>query len=190
MIVGILTAGTVNLIRLAFTLTALHIASVHQLLERFFSDMRLNAAEVARLVVAALSLAAKPWNLAIDRTNRQFSQTDLNLLVRSLALREVCLPLFWRVLDKAGSSNSAERIDLMQAFKATVPDQLAGRADGHKRSAPGPVASLTDDREFIGDTWIECLQQAGIAHFLRLRGHTCVQRRPCRVAIAPAWRGG
>jgi hypothetical protein len=156
LIASILTAGTVNLTRLAPHIdSAAQITSVHRRLERFFTDVRLNQAEVARLVVAALSLAAKPWHLAIDRTNWQFGKTDLNLLVLSVAHGDVCIPLFWRVLDKAGNSNTAERIDLMQGFKATFADQ--------------PVASLTGDREFIGNSWIEALQQAAIPHFLRLR---------------------
>jgi hypothetical protein len=170
LIAGIVTAGTVNLTRLAAYLDSpAQITSVHRRLERFFHDVRLNEADVAQLVVAALSLAAKPWHLAIDRTNWQFGKTDLNLLVLSVAHGGVCVPLFWRVLDKAGNSNTAERIDLMQVFKATFPNQLAERADDHKRSASGPVASLTGDREFIGNAWIEWLQQAAIPHFLRLR---------------------
>jgi hypothetical protein len=156
LIASILTAGTVTLTRLAACIDSrAQIASVHRRLERFFSDVRLNEADVARLVVAALSLAAKPWHLAIDRTNWQFGKTDLNLLVLSVAHGEVCIPLFCRVLDKAGNSNTAERIDLMQVFKATFPDQ--------------PVASLTGDREFIGNAWMEWLQHAAIPHFLRLR---------------------
>jgi Transposase DDE domain len=156
LIASILTAGTVNLTRLAAYIDShTQIASVHRRLERFFCDVRLNQADVARLVVAALSLTAKPWHLAIDRTNWQFGKTDLNLLVLSVAHGGVCVPLFWRVLDKAGNSNTAERIDLMQVFKATFPNQA--------------VASLTGDREFIGNTWIEWLQHAGIPHFLRLR---------------------
>jgi hypothetical protein len=156
LIASILTAGTVTLTRLAAYIdSSAQIASVHRRLERFFSNVRLNEADVARLVVAALSLAAKPWHLAIDRTNWQFGKTDLNLLVLSVAHGDVCIPLFCRVLDKAGNSNAAERIDLMQVFKATFPAQ--------------PVASLTGDREFIGNAWIEWLQQAGIPHFLRLR---------------------
>jgi len=170
LIASILTAGTVNLTRLAPRIdSAAQIASVHRRLERFFTDVRLNQAEVARLVVAALALAAKPWHLAIDRTNWRFGKTDLNLLVLSVAHGDVCVPLFWRVLDKAGHSNTAERIDLMQVFKATFPDQLAERADDHKRSASGAIASLTGDRAFIGNAWIEWLQHAGIPHFLRLR---------------------
>jgi Transposase DDE domain len=156
LIASILTAGSVNLTRLAAHIdSAAQITSVHRRLERFFGDVRLNEADVAQLVVAALSLATKPWHLAIDRTNWQFGKTDLNLLVLSLTHGDVCIPLFWRVLDKAGNSATAERIDLMQVFKATFPNQ--------------PVASLTGDREFIGNAWIEWLQQAAIPHFLRLR---------------------
>ncbi len=182
LIASILTAGTVNLTRLAAYIdSSAQIASVHRRLERFFSDVRLNEADVARLVVAALSLAAKPWHLAIDRTNWQFGKTDLNLLVLSVAHGDVCIPLFCRVLDKAGNSNTAERIDLMQVFKATFPDQ--------------PVASLTGDREFIGNSWIEALQQAAIPHFLRLRedrpvfndSHASLPLRACKpVGFVPA----
>jgi hypothetical protein len=39
------------------------IASVHRRLERFFRDVWLNQADIARLVVAALSLTAQPWHL-------------------------------------------------------------------------------------------------------------------------------
>jgi hypothetical protein len=115
----------------------------------------LNEAEVARLVVQALGLKGKPWHLALDRTNWQFGKTDLNILVLSVAHDDVCVPLFWRVLDKAGKSNAAERIDLMQIFKDTFSNQ--------------PVTSLTGDREFIGNAWIAWLQTAEIQHFLRLR---------------------
>ncbi len=65
------------------------------------------------------------------------------------------MPLFWRVLDKAGNSNAAERIDLMQTYQNAFPDQ--------------PVASFTGDREFIGNAWIAWLQAKQIPHFLRLR---------------------
>lgn len=153
---SILKAGTVNLNRLALHIeSAAQVALVHRRLERFFNEVKLNETEVARLIVSALGLAGKPWHLAIDRTNWKFGKTDLNILVLSVALDDVCVPLFWRVLDKAGNSNAVERIDLMQTFKEVFPDQ--------------PIASFTGDREFIGNAWIEWLQANKIPHFLRLR---------------------
>lgn len=156
LVCSILKAGTVNLNRLAPHIeSAAKTESVHRRLERFFDEVRLNEAEVARLIVEALGLAGKPWHLAMDRTNWQFGKTDLNILVLSVALDDVCVPLFWRVLDKAGNSNADERIDLMQAFKNVFPDQ--------------PLASFAGDREFIGNRWIAWLQAEKIPHFLRLR---------------------
>ena len=50
LIASILTAGTVNLTRLAAYIDSrAQIASVHRWLERFFRDVRLNEADVARL---------------------------------------------------------------------------------------------------------------------------------------------
>ncbi|MGC2222616.1 MAG: transposase [Methylocella sp.] len=115
---------------------------------------------MARLVVAALGLQGKPRHLALDAANWRIGKTNLNILVLSVAYDELCVPLFWRVLDKVGNSNAAERIDLMQTFKDTFQNQ--------------PVASLTGDREFIGNAWIAWLQEAGIPHFSRACVKTCI----------------
>lgn len=52
----------------------------------------------------------------------------------------VAFPLLWRLLDKRGNSNSAERIDLMEKFL--------------KYFGTHQVAYLTADREFLGRTWV------------------------------------
>lgn len=62
------------------------------------------------------------------------------------------MPHFGRVSDKAGNSNSAERVDPMQAFLDAFPDQTA--------------ASFMGDREFIGNAWNPWLQTKKISHFL------------------------
>jgi hypothetical protein len=156
LIAAITRAGTVNLNRLAPHIESdAKTASVHRRLERFFSEVRLNDAEVARATVASLGLCGKPWHLAMDRTNWKLGKTDLNVLVLSVAVNQVCVPLLWTVLDKAGNSNTDERIDLMQSFLDTFPNQK--------------LASFAGDREFIGNRWIAWLQQKGIPHVVRLR---------------------
>ena len=156
LVAGFAKAGTVNLNRLApYIESDAKTASVHRRLERFFSEVHLDVVEVARLVVSALALGGRPWHLAIDRTNWKFGRTDLNVLVLSVAVGEVCVPLFWSLLDKAGCSSTAERIDLMQSFLVAFPDQK--------------VASFTGDREFIGNVWIAWLHDNDIPYVLRLR---------------------
>jgi hypothetical protein len=153
---AIVKAGTVNLNRLAAHIESdAQTASVHRRLERFFSEVRFDAAEVARLTVSALGLCGRPWHLAIDRTNWKFGRADLNVLVLSVAVNRVCVPLFWTILDKAGCSSTAERIDLMQSFLSVFPHQK--------------VASFAGDREFIGNAWIAWLHDHGVPYVLRLR---------------------
>ena len=87
LIAAIAKAGTVNLNRLAPHIESdVKAASVHRRLVRFFSEVRLNDAEVARATVATLGLCGKPWHLAMDRTNWKPGQTDLNVLVLSVAV--------------------------------------------------------------------------------------------------------
>ena len=153
---GIVRAGTVNLNRLAAHIESkAQTASVHRRLERFFGKVHLDAAEVARLTVSVLGLRGRPWHLAMDRTNWKFGKTDLNVLVLSVAVDQVCVPLLWTILDKAGCSSTAERIDLMQRFLDVFPDAT--------------VASFTGDREFIGTAWITWLHDRGLPYVLRLR---------------------
>ena len=71
-------------------------------LERFFNEVELNEAEVARLVVQALGLKGKPWHLALDRTNWQFGKTDLNILVLSVAHDDLARGRFRKTLDADG----------------------------------------------------------------------------------------
>ena len=156
LVTAIAKAGTVNLNRLApYIESRAKTSSVHRRLERFFSEVALDDAEVARLTVTALGIGRQPWHLAIDRTNWKLGRTEQNILVLSVAARGVCVPLFWTVLGKAGNSNTAERIDLMRRFCTVFPDQK--------------VASFAGDREFIGNAWVAWLQDNNIPHVLRLR---------------------
>ena len=63
--------------------------------------------------------------------------------------------LFWVLLDKAGNSNAKERTDLMAKLNKFFPRQ--------------PVASLSGDREFIGETWLHWLESQSIPFALRLK---------------------
>ncbi len=156
LVAGFARTGTVNLNRLAPHIESdAKTESVYRRLERFFNEVQLDIVEVARLTVSVLALGGRPWHLAMDRTNWKFGRTDLNVLVLSVAVGEVCVPLFWSILDKAGCSSTAERIDLMQSFLTAFPDQK--------------LASFTGDREFIGNAWIAWLQDNEVPYVLRLR---------------------
>jgi len=102
-----------------------------------------------------MGLKDKPWRLALDRTNWKFGRCHINILMLGIVHEKVCIPLFWVLLGKAGNSNARERTDLMSKLNETFPDQS--------------IASLSGDREFIGERWMSWLESQGIPFVLRLK---------------------
>jgi hypothetical protein len=61
------------------------------------------------------------------------------------------------MLDKRGNSSTNERIDLIESFV-----QLFGVEC---------IESLVDDREFVGEKWLGCLNEMNIRYFIRIRNN-------------------
>lgn len=159
----ILRFGTISLWRLAaHVATPAHTDSVRRRFYRFFQFVRLDADIAARMVVELLGLAGKPFVLAIDRTNWDFGRTTINILMVSVQWRGVGVPLIWTLLPKAGNSSTAERANLLDRLRAIFPDMK--------------IASLTGDREFIGNAWMAYLAREKIPFTLRLRENQYVSR--------------
>ena len=121
----IIQTGTVSLWRLAGHVdTRAQTLSVHRRFERFFQYVRLDEGCVAQLIAHIMGRAGKPWHLALDRTNWKFGRCHINFLMLGVVHENVCIPLFWILLDKAGNSNARERTDLMGRLNETFPTTL------------------------------------------------------------------
>lgn len=156
--------GTVNLARIAPHVPgAAKTASAYRRLVRFFQHARLPDDALARLIVQISGLGGSaPWRLVIDRTNWKLGRCEMNILVLGVVRGEMCIPLFWRVLGKAGNSNAGERIDLFARLRAAFPGQA--------------IADVTGDREFVGRNWITWLEARSIPFTLRLRENIHIRR--------------
>ncbi len=157
-IVGLVSARTVNLSHIAcqFPGTAKH-ASNYRRLQRFFQHVRVDNDWVALMMVRLLNQRG-PWLLALDRTNWKVGSRDINILMLALVTRRFRVPLMWAMLDKLGSSNTAERIALMRRYLAVFD--------------ASSIKLLLADREFIGQDWFDFLNKNNIAFAIRTR-------RPC-----------
>ena len=71
-----------------------------------------------------------------------------------------CFPVVWRLLGKAGNSNTGERIALMRRFLALVDAE--------------DVRAFVADREFIGEKWLGYLKSEEVPFFIRIRKNTNV----------------
>ena len=121
-------------------------------IQDFFSDFDLNF-DVMSLMTMKFIPAGR-YHLSIDRTNWKRGEKNLNVLCLTIYFNGTGVPILFEMLDKRGNSNQEERIDLLDKFI-----KLFG---AHR------IASLTADREFIGNDWYKYLKDKNIPFYVRL----------------------
>lgn len=178
-ILALLTVHSVNLAELATALSSrAKRASNYTRLQRFFRAFEIDQALIARAVVNLLPLPERRV-LTLDRTNWQLGRVEINLLVLGVVYEGLAVPLFWTVLGKAGNSNTAERLALLEQFVANFGLERAAMRLG--------------DREFIGAEWLDYLRRARLPFRLRIKANTRVStptgRQPARACLADLARG-
>jgi len=152
------------------------IASHYKRLQRFFRGFKIDYEPLARLLVRLFGLGEGPWYLTLDRTNWKLGKAEINFLVLGIAHQGMALPVMWQVLNKAGSSNTKERIALMTRFL--------------KCFGPQRIKALLADREFVGEDWFRWLQARHIPFHIRLRENTQIPNAwnrpiPAKVMFRP-----
>jgi Transposase DDE domain len=124
----------------------------------FFCNEELSPEEYAKAVVETLGFKGK-FDLSLDRSNWKYGKKEINYLVLSWRInRHISIPLMFIELDKAGNSNTAERLDLLEKFNKIF---------GFDR-----IRSLAADREFIGKKWFKELHKYDIPYFIRVKENT------------------
>lgn len=155
LIVAMISARTVNLSHLACERAGhVLIASTYRRRQRFFQHVLLPEDWSARLVVQLLGVTG-PRHLCLDRTNWKIGTREVNILMLAIATQRFRVPLMWTVLDKAGSSNAAERTALMRRYLALF--------------GAGSIRLLLADREFIGLKWLNFLDENDIPFAIRVK---------------------
>ena len=169
LVAGMASARTVNLSHLACEMPGeAQITSNYRRLQRFFQHVNLGPDWSARLVIDLLGLTGS-WYLCLDRTNWKIGRRDVNFLVLAIATQRFRVPLMWTVLDKAGSSNTDERIALMKRFLALF--------DVKK------IKFLLADREFIGFKWMSFLIENNIPFAIRVKENQIVVTEEGRAVL-------
>ena len=128
--------------------------------KRLLRFIRLSRAEqfclcVSRFIVALLP-EQEAYYVAIDRTNWKLGTRSINVLCVGILIWERCyIPLLWEPLACDGNSVQAQRIALLNQLITLWPEskQLV----------------VLGDREFIGRTWIQWLNQHHMGMVIRVR---------------------
>lgn len=93
--------------------------------------------------------------LTMDRTNRQFGDININILMLAARFQGLAIPLFFILLNKRGNSNQNERVELMKKYIDMF--------------GVDSIVCLTADREFIDDTWLSWLKENKIPFAIRIK---------------------
>ena len=123
-------------------------------IQRFFAKYKLPSDLIAQIIFKLLP-HKPPYRLAMDRTNWQFGETDINVLTLAVVFHGVAIPLLMLILDKRGNSNTPERIEILERYI-----RLFGL---------DTIDCLLADREFVGEKWIAYLNRRKIRYHLRIR---------------------
>jgi hypothetical protein len=105
--------------------------------------------------IATLLPVQAPWVVALDRTDWKIGHKPVNLLVLAVVCAGCAVPLLWMVLEKSGTSDTAERIALLQEFIAVFGTES--------------IRFVTADREFIGQDWIAWLLEQQVPFRIRIK---------------------
>jgi hypothetical protein len=174
MLLGVMNSGNVHHISLSRYLPSTKPKSALRRIERFFQNQVLDFPEYALSIAGFLKFKGK-FALCLDRTNWKFGSKNINYLVLSWRInRHVSIPLFAVELDKAGNSNTKERVDLLEQF-----DQVFGF---------DRIQSLMADREFIGEVWLSILITNKIPFFIRVKENSLVPYGDDSISIKSLFR--
>jgi len=130
--------------------------SSYRRIQRFMAEFDFSMKIVSKLIFSLLPEKSN-LTLVLDRTNWKFGTQNINILMLGVAYKNVAFPLMFKMLDKRGNSNTAERIELINKY-----------LDWFGKDT---INCLLADREFVGDAWLEFLNENRIRYYIRIRNN-------------------
>jgi len=156
MLLGLFTVKTINLqeIALGFGGKA-KVGSRYRRLQRFFALFEIDFAQIACWIFKLYFREDERFYLLIDRTNWFRGKSKINIFMLSIAYEGMAIPLFWKLLPKAGSSNFTEQKELLGRFI-----ELFGTKN---------IEGLLADREFASGKLFQWLNRKRIPFYIRIK---------------------
>lgn len=130
--------------------------SSYRRIQRFMADFDLPMKIVSILIFKLLPEKTN-LTLVMDRTNWKFGTKNINVLMLGVSYKNIAFPLMFKMLDKRGNSNTKERIDLITKYLDWFGIDT--------------INCLLADREFVGEKWLEFLNENQIRYHIRIRNN-------------------
>jgi hypothetical protein len=123
-------------------------------IQRFMAEFDLPMKLISKFIFSILP-QKKDLILVLDRTNWKFGEKNINILMLGIAHKNIAILLMFKMLNKKGNSDTRERIDLIRQFLSWFGRDC--------------INCLLADREFIGQDWLDFLNQNKIRYYIRSR---------------------
>lgn len=160
-IIALIKVKNVNLVEIATAFSGkAKKDSKYKRIKRFFGSFVIDSFLIAKLIIQMLSIKDGPWPLVMDRTNWKFGKVNINILVLGIAYKGIAFPIFWALLPKKGSSDTNERIQLLDCFLSSFMVER--------------IKFFSADREFIGNKWFSYLLDKSVPFRIRIRENILV----------------
>jgi hypothetical protein len=157
MILALCNIKTVNYTALANVFdSATEAESSLRRIQRFMADFDLPMKLISSFIFGILP-EKKNLVLVLDRTNWKFGQSNINILMLGICYKNMAIPIMFKMLDKRGNSDTAERVELLKQFIRWFGTDC--------------IDCLLADREFIGHHWLGFLNKNRIRYYIRLRNN-------------------
>ncbi|MFW2177350.1 MULTISPECIES: IS4 family transposase [unclassified Moraxella] len=127
--------------------------SHYRRLQRFIAEASIDYDQLAVMIYRLFKLGKV--TLTIDRTNWKWGKANINIFMLGVVYRGIAIPLYWEMLDKRGNTSQLERKDIIQRFIS--------------RFGKDNINSILADREFVGTTWFNWLNDNNIPFVIRIK---------------------
>jgi hypothetical protein len=162
MLLGLCIVKTVNLNEIAGVMEGKAKQESHyRRLQRFFQYVRFDYDLLAQWIMKLFFSSGKPCYLTLDRTNWEWGEKGINILVLAIVYKGIAIPIFCTVLNHKGCTSVAQKRALVSRFI--------------KVFGKGNIAGLLADREFASKEFFRYLVWKEIPFFIRIKGGTLVE---------------
>jgi hypothetical protein len=96
MLIGLIKVRSINLAKITNDYPSeAEPDSRYRRMQRFIHDYPINFDTVAWFIMKRFNFDNQPFYLTLDRTNWQWGEMDINILVLALAYKGVAIPIYW-----------------------------------------------------------------------------------------------
>ena len=163
MLLSLFSVRTVNLSEIALSFASkANTDSRYKRLQRFFRYFKIDYNILAKWIFSLFASKEKVY-VVVDRTNWFWGKTKINILTLGIAHEGIAIPLFWKLLSKAGNATAKEHQEIIKRFV-----DLFGRKC---------IAGVLGDREFASGHLFKWLNKEKIPFFVRIKEGSVVKIR-------------